>query len=175
MRRGVDCIVALVKRASPCILALAVLFCGAHRSHAQEAVYVVRHGERADQSTNSPLSGAGAARARKLAGMLKDAGITHVFTTTLTRTIDTAAPLAELVHAQVEQLAPADTPGLTAKLAALGANDRVLVVGHSNTVPELLRALRVATPVTIAEDEFDNLFVVVPRPNSPPAMLRLKY
>ena len=35
-----------------------------------------------------------------------------------------------------------------------------LVAGHSNTVPELLTALGVKETVTIADDEYDNLFVV---------------
>ena len=54
-------------------------------------------------------------------------------------------------------------------------HDRALVVGHSNTVPELLRALKVATPITIADAEYDNLFIVVPQKDAPPLLLRLKY
>ena len=38
----------------------------------------------------------------------------------------------------------------------------MLVVGHSNTVPEVITALGVTTPVTIGDDEFDNLFIVTP-------------
>ena len=42
-------------------------------------------------------------------------------------------------------------------------------------VPELLRALHIATPITIADSEFDNLFIVVAHPGRPPTLLRLKY
>ena len=151
------------------------MFCGAHAAFAQEVVYVVRHAERADQSADSPLSAAGTARARKLAEMLKDAGITHVYTTDRKRTIDTAAPLAAAIHVGAQQLPAAETLALAARLAALGPHDRALVVGHSNTVPDLIRALHSNTPVTISDEEYDNLFIVVPQKNAPPTLLRLKY
>jgi hypothetical protein len=50
-----------------------------------------------------------------------------------------------------------------------------LVVGHSNTVPDILRALGVATPVTIPDDEYDNLFVVVRPAAGPATLVVLKY
>ena len=142
---------------------------------AQEAVYVIRHAERADQSADSRLSPAGRARAAVLAKMLRDAGITHVFTSKLRRTIETARPLASALHLTPQQLEGSDVAALAVKLSALGPRDRALVVGHSNTVPELLRALHVETPITIADSEFDNLFIVVTHINRPPTLLRLKY
>jgi broad specificity phosphatase PhoE len=175
MRHGVDCIVAFVKRAPYLALALTVMFCGADAAFAQEVVYVVRHAERVDQSADSPLSAAGTARARRLAQMLKDAGITHVYTTTLKRTIETAAPLAAAINVRAQQLPAADTQALAARLVALGAHDRALVVGHSNTVPGLIRALHSDTPVAIPDGEYDNLFIVVPHKNAPSTLLRLKY
>ena len=108
---------------------------------AQEAIYVVRHAERADQSADSLLSPAGIARAALLGRMLREAAITHVFTSEARRTIDTAAPLAAAMHLTPKRVPAADTAALAAQLSALGAHDRALVVGHSNTVPELLRAL----------------------------------
>jgi phosphohistidine phosphatase SixA len=142
---------------------------------AQEAVYVVRHAERADQSPDSPLSADGIRRAAALGKMLRDAGITHVFTSEARRTIDTARPLASGAQLTPRRLPAADVAALAAALTALGAHDRALVVGHSNTVPELLRALHVDTPITIADSEFDNLFIVVPRKDAPPALMRLRY
>jgi broad specificity phosphatase PhoE len=152
-----------------CVLAIP------YGASAQEAVYVVRHAERADQSADSRLSPAGRARAAVLAKILSDAGITHVFTSKLRRTIETARPLASTLHLTPQPLEGTDVPALVAKLSALGPRDRALVVGHSNTVPELLRALHVETPITIGDSEFDNLFIVVTHINRPPTLLRLKY
>jgi phosphohistidine phosphatase SixA len=135
----------------------------------------VRHAERADQSSDSALSPTGVARAERLARMLKDAGITHLFTSEFRRTRDTAVPLAGMVHMKTEQLPAGNTQALVEKVSALGAHDRVLIVGHSNTVPEILRLLHVAQPLTIADEEYDNLFVVVPHATAAPTLLRLKY
>lgn len=143
---------------------------------AQEMVIVVRHAERLDQSSDSVLSAAGETRAAHLATMLRDGGITHIFTTDRRRTIQTAAPLATTLGLTPVQLPSGDVDGLVARLRAAGARDRILVVGHSNTLPTILAQLGVATPITIADLEYDNLFVLTPRPGAPaPLLLRLRF
>ena len=139
---------------------------------AQEAIYLVRHAERADQSADPPLSTDGVGRSHRLRDMLKDAGITKIFTSELRRTIETAAPLASAIHVSPQQISP---DALAAKIAASNARDRILVVGHSNTLPALLHALRVEPPITIADDAYDNLFIVVFPRDGRPVLLRLKY
>jgi hypothetical protein len=49
------------------------------------------------------------------------------------------------------------------------------VVGHSNTLPDLLRCLGHPAAETIADDDFGSLFVLVPRPGLPPAVVRIRY
>jgi broad specificity phosphatase PhoE len=144
-------------------------------ARAQEAIYIVRHAERLDQSSDSPLSPDGVGRSYKLRDLLRDAGVTHIFTSEMRRAIDTATPLADALRLTPQALAGADVEGLASRIASLGARDRALVVGHSNTVPQLLRALKVDTPVTIADADYDNLFIVVPARESAPALLRLKF
>jgi broad specificity phosphatase PhoE len=175
MRHELDCIVAFVKRAAWVLLAVLIAPRLAHTAHAQEAIYVVRHAERLDQSTDSPLSPAGTGRANRLRDMLRAAGVTSIFTSELRRTIETAQPLADALQLTPQPLPGADVQGLVSRLAALKPHDRALVVGHSNTVPEILRALAVTPPVTIADTEFDNLFIVVPQKDSAPVLLRLKF
>ena len=153
----------------------ALVAIAAPAAYAQDAIYVVRHAERADQSTDSPLSPAGQTRAESLARVLRDAGVTHIFTTELQRTAQTAAPTATSRHVTPHALAAADTAAVVTALRRLTPTDRALVVGHSNTVPAILAGLGVTTPVTIADAEFDNLFVVVPRADGPPALLRIRY
>jgi phosphohistidine phosphatase SixA len=164
----------VVKRAAALLLPLALL-AAARPVRAQEAIYVVRHAERADQSADSALSTEGIGRSYRLRDMLRDAGITSIFTTELRRTIDTAAPLAAAIKVTPHQEPAADAPALAAKVVASGARARVLVVGHSNTVPALLRALHVDTAITVADDDYDDLFIVVPRKDDRPLLLRLKY
>lgn len=175
MRQGLDCIVASVKRAALLLQAFIVLLASAQTARAQEAVYIVRHAERVDQSPDSPLSTDGVGRAYRLREMLRSAGVTHIFTSDLRRTLETAKPLADALGLAPLQLPGADVRALAARLAALKPHDRALVVGHSNTVPELLRALNVTTPVTIADTDYDNFFIVVPQKESAPVLLRLKF
>jgi phosphohistidine phosphatase SixA len=167
--------VASVKRAALVLLMLLVTLLCARTSLAQEAVYIVRHAERLDQSNDSPLSPEGIARANRLREMLRSAGLTHVFTSGFRRTIDTAKPAADALHLVLKPMQVATGPVVAAALAALGPHDRALVVGHSNTVPDILRALKVATPITIDDAEYDNLFIVVTQKDAPPLLLRLRF
>jgi hypothetical protein len=51
----------------------------------------------------------------------------------------------------------------------------VLIVGHSNTVPELLKKLGIKDAITIADTEYDNLFVVVRPDVGEPTLISLRY
>jgi len=67
---------------------------------------------------------------------------------------------------------PANEIGaLLDKLRALNGN--ALVVGHGNTIPELLRALGIATPISIPDDDYTEIFVVLV--GDTPHLLRLHY
>jgi phosphohistidine phosphatase SixA len=160
-----------------CIAALAGVASG------QQAIFLVRHAEKATDS-NEPgvaLSEAGTARANRLAGMLKAAGITAVYATDTVRARKTAEPLAKSAGLDVRIYAPKDAEGkpapqiLIERLRKEEPRGVVLVVGHSNTVPELLTALGDAEKVEIPATQYDDLFVVVPRAGGPPSVVRLKY
>jgi broad specificity phosphatase PhoE len=135
-------------------------------------IVVVRHAEKASAGGNDPgLSVAGQKRAEALARILKDSQITSVFVTEFKRTRQTAAPTARAAHLSPTVLPAGDIPGLVAKLRALNGN--ALVVGHGNTIPELMKALGITTPVTIAEDDYTEIFLVSLA--DPPQLLRLHY
>jgi 2,3-bisphosphoglycerate-dependent phosphoglycerate mutase len=128
---------------------------------AQSIIFVVRHAEKMDNAGNDPdLADAGRARAERLAKMLKDAGISAVYTTEFKRTQQTAAPLAKALGLNVAILPAKDTAALIAKLHDLRAGN-TLVVGHSNTIPDLIKAFGITTSISIAENDYDNLFMVV--------------
>jgi broad specificity phosphatase PhoE len=162
----------VVKRAA---VPLLLVLLAALPVRAQEAIYIVRHAEREDQSADAALSTDGIGRSYKLRDALRDAGITRIFTSELRRTIDTAAPLAAAIKVTPQQVPSGDTAALAARIGASEARDRVLVVGHSNTVPALLAALHAEPSIAIRDDEYDNLFIVVPQKDGRPVLLRLKY
>jgi phosphohistidine phosphatase SixA len=111
-------------------------------------VYLVRHAEKADfwpdeLDSFRPLSSAGVARADALAKRLAGAGIAAIYTSRTTRALATAMPLAQATHVAVvadeASARPDEMSGFLARLREKHAADRaVLIVGHSNTVPELL-------------------------------------
>ena len=139
---------------------------------AQSTIFIVRHAEKARSADDNPdLTEAGRARAEALANMLKDAGISAIFVTDLKRTQQTAAPLAKLRGIDPTIVPAKDSPALIAKLRASTGN--VLVVGHSNTIPDLIKAFAIATPIQIEDNDYDNLFVLVL--DEKPRLLRLHY
>ena len=137
---------------------------------AKGSIILVRHAERAPSTATDdpPLTDAGKARAQRLAATLAKAEIRSVFTTRFRRTQETARPLADLL--QLTPIEESDTVELVGKLRAHGG-ETVLVVGHSDTVPDVIKAFG-GPSVTIADDAFDDLFVLSPTTG---ALTRLKY
>jgi len=137
-------------------------------------VYLVRHAERAEDGTNDPpISEAGLARAQELAVVLEDAGIDHVHSTDLKRTRQTGAPLVEAAGLAVQVYDPSDLPAFAATLRA--APGRHLVLGHSNTTPELVAALGGDAGEPLEDGEYDRLYVVVIPARGPVSTVLLHY
>jgi len=157
----------------PC--AAFTLFLGVGRTAAQEAVFLVRHAERLDQSQDSALSAEGRERAARLARMLRDAQITAIYVSQYRRTVETAKPLGDLLGLPPQPV-PADDPDtLLAKLRSLGPRARALVVSHSDRLPVLLKSLGLEQDLTIPADEYDDLFIVFPQDKTGARVLRLRY
>jgi 2,3-bisphosphoglycerate-dependent phosphoglycerate mutase len=127
---------------------------------AQSTIFIVRHAEKAASAGNDPdLSEAGRTRAEALAKMLKDASISAIYATELKRTQQTAAPLAKMLHLDPTIVPAKDSAALIAKVR--GSTGNALVVGHGNTIPDLIKGFGIATPINIAENDYDNLFVLM--------------
>jgi broad specificity phosphatase PhoE len=144
---------------------------------AQELIVLVRHAEQTDHSlADPPLSAAGEARASALAGLLADAGITAIYASERQRTQATAAPLAERLSAEVWVVPARESEQLLRRIREEHPSGRVLVVGHSNTLPALLRLLGHPYEGDLGQDDFDNVFVVRPagEAGSAPTVLRLR-
>ncbi len=162
------------------LLSIGLLACS-YPTLAQKAVLVVRHAEKISD-TDQRLTEDGRARAERLAKMLKDANVTAIYSTDTERTRDTAKPLAAALGLKVTiydtgggMRGPVDARPFVAMLRKEHAKDVVLVVGHTNTIPDLLKALGCPGDLEIAADEYDNLFVVVPRSSGPATLMRLRY
>jgi len=141
-------------------------------ANAAPVIFIVRHAEKASGIGNDPdLSLQGQKRADALARILKDSEIRSVFVTEFKRTQETAAPTARAAHVSPTVIPTNDVRPLAEKLRALNGN--ALVVGHGNTIPDLLKALGIAASVSIPDDDYTEIFVVMV--GDAPQLLRLHY
>ncbi len=157
-----------------------VAILGAAQMAAQQVVFVVRHAEKISDE-DERLAEAGRARAARLSEMLRRSGITAIYSTDTDRTLGTARPLADALGIKIATYEAkamsgrVDSAALVERLRREAPRGTVLVVGHSNTVPSLLAAFGCPEAVTIADDEYDNLFVVVPKEAGKATLVRLRY
>ena len=125
-------------------------------------VILVRHAEKAGASGDVPLSPAGISRANELARVLSGTSIAAIYVTPYLRTEQTAQPLAAAHHLDPIIAKNMDTYARDVVSAILRGHkgQTVVVVGHSNTTPQVIRTLGISNPPAVADSEYDNLFVV---------------
>lgn len=143
------------------LLAAAVSLLAATSAMAQ-TVYLVRHAEKADASADPVLSEAGQARAAALAAALSRAHPDHIFTSPLQRTRLTADPTAQANAVTIEPVgfeggSAGHVAAIAERVRALPADAVVLIVGHSNTIPLIARALGFAEAADMPECEYDRM------------------
>lgn len=129
-----------------------------------QTVILVRHAEKADQSADPVLSEAGQMRAQSLADQLSASSVDLILTSSLQRTRLTSAPTAEANDLQPQAIGLGDgteahVAEIVARIKALPQDATILVVGHSNTVPLIARALGQATP-DMPDCEYDRLLTL---------------
>ena len=151
---------------------LLAIFVAVSVASAEPFVVVVRHAEKAANDPKDPdLSPAGRTRAEALARILKDAGITTIITSELKRTQETAAPLAKSIGVDPTVVPAKDYSTIVSKLQKGQGN--ALLVGHGDTIPNIIKSLGIETPIQIPDDDYTELFVVIL--NAKPQLLRLRY
>jgi broad specificity phosphatase PhoE len=142
-------------------------------------VLLVRHAEKAaEPAADPPLTPDGEARAQALVTVARDAGVTAIVTTQFQRTRLTAAPLAQAlgITAEVVNARGTDHPREVARLVLeRHAGETVLVVGHSNTIPDIVAALGAPHPGVIADSTHDNLFIVTVPAEGKARLVRARY
>ncbi|MFK8029817.1 MAG: histidine phosphatase family protein [Gammaproteobacteria bacterium] len=142
------------------ILAITLLFSGCAGPYT--VVAVVRHAEKMG-GPNPALTAAGEQRANALRDRLAGVNITGVYSTNTQRTRQTAQPLATLKGVPVTIYSNPSTVANTALNSHEG--EAVLIVGHSNTVGDIVSAfgaqLPAGLPQPINEDDFDNIVIIV--------------
>jgi broad specificity phosphatase PhoE len=135
-------------------------------SQATTTVIFVRHAETlTEPADDRGLSPAGQRRVAELARQLVDAdvvaGVDAVYSTPFRRTEETARPIAEALDLPLNTYDAADTEAIMEHIVREHKGKIILVVGHSNTLPALMAGMGASKKVPpIAEDEFDNIYIV---------------
>jgi len=139
------------------LLLLVVTACSTVPSPARPSVYVMRHLQKA-AGPDPALSAEGQGYAQRLVGRFSDDPPSAIYVSATRRARETAVPLAARLGIVPKIYDPANTPALVARVKAEGGT--VLVVGHSNTVPEIIGLLGGTRPADIAESQFGDIWHV---------------
>lgn len=126
---------------------------------AARPVYVIRHLQKAT-GDDPPLSAEGAANAVKLAELLGDKGIAAIYATPTRRAMETAHPLARALNLAIQPYEPREFASLASAVAAVPGP--VLIVGHSNTVPDIVASFGGPRPASLTEADYGTVFIVDP-------------
>lgn len=127
----------------------------------QSAVYVVRHLNTPAGERDPDLLPEGRRTAEALAAWFPRGELpTAIYVSDFKRTRQTAAPLAARLRLTPIVYDPADTPGLVARVRA--EPGVVLIVGHSNTVPDIVAQLGGARPAPLVHEDFGDIWRVAP-------------
>ena len=158
-----------MRRALPAALILGLVL------PASADIFIVRHAEKKGSNDTATLTAAGLKRADDLRRILSSVDLKAVYHSEYERTRQTAAPTASAHKLIPVELKADDVKGLAKLLRATPPQDDVLVVGHSDTIPDVLNELGVSTRAVIGANDYDNLFVVSPRASGEPDFHVLHY
>ncbi len=137
--------------------------------------FLVRHAEKA-KGQNPGLTDEGRLRAHRLASILGEAGLEVGFTTAYNRCISTINPLAMRYKLPVVGYEADRQEELIDTLFAKNPGARVLIVGHSNTIPRLLNVLLGEERYeNMPEELYDRLFVVFSKGRAQSQVLEFSY
>lgn len=128
------------------------------------AFVVVRHAEKLDDGTRDPeLSADGRTRAGMIAERLRRMPLESAWASQYRRTLQTAEPATRAHRIPIVRYDAGEAPrALADRLRAARAGGTILVVGHSNTVPELIAALCVCAVAPLDESDYDRWFELHP-------------
>ncbi|MFD2325236.1 phosphoglycerate mutase family protein [Mucilaginibacter galii] len=148
------------------ILSIAALSLSNFDALAQKTtIWLVRHAEKetANPADRDPdLTAIGKSRASALSQVLKREKIRHIYSTIYKRTQNTAMPLAGTLKLIPEIYDTKDLTAVAQRVLAENKGKYALIVGHSNTLIPMIKALNCEVPFEeLSDNDYDMLFKVI--------------
>ena len=123
-------------------------------------IYIIRHTEKADETAENPeLSAAGIERAKYWKEVFQHIEFDQVFTTDFVRNIQTAEIISTDNSIKPELYYPMSFDVL--KFINLIRGEKVLIIGHSNTIPDMVNRLIDETRYPPMSHENYNILYIV--------------
>lgn len=147
-----------MKRRAVLALGIALGVAGCAGRPAPQTIYVIRHFDTAEGVKDARLTPRGEARARSLVRWFSDRPLAAIHVTPFARTRQTAAPVAA-----AKGLTPINydwTDGGQLIAAVKAQPGDVLIVGHSNTVPEIVQRFGGTRPAPLVHADFGDLWII---------------
>ena len=149
-----------MRRAGQMIIAMALVLgsCASVPTAAQPDIYVMRHLNTLAGVSDPDLTAEGQRNAVLLVNWFKRDKPEVIYVSSTSRAQQTAAPLAQELRITPKIYNPADTPALVAAVSA--ETQTVLVVGHSNTVPDIIERLGGQRPAPLVHEDFGDIWKI---------------
>ncbi len=140
-------------------------------------IFFIRHAEKNPHPVggDSGLNTRGLVRAQVLTHVLRDAGVTEIYSSQFGRSRLTVEPLAQAMGDSVRIYDANDLPGLAARLRSLATGTTVLVVGHSDTIPQTIEELIGRRPPEGEPVDYDRMYVLTLNADGSHRLLHLRY
>ena len=121
-------------------------------------LYLVRHTEKKAEDKNPSLTHCGKERAKQLSTLLSTANIKSIYSTSYQRTMSTAGPLSNKQRIPIQHYSPKQLEQFSLHLVQRKEN--ALIIGHSNTTPQLTQLLIDKKVDPLAEEDYQMLYQV---------------
>ncbi len=140
-------------------------------------ILLVRHAEKDTMflGADPPLSGAGFMRAQELARVLGESSVDAIYVTDFQRSRQTAQPLARALHDSLRVLHGRDFAAQARVLRERHRGGTALVIGHSDTIPQLVEALTGSRWRGYRAGEWDPILVVTLAANGASRVITIPY
>ena len=157
-------------------LGLSQIFDSCQPTQIKSASFIlIRHAEKILSSSNDPqLSTKGWQRANELVHLFEAIDIDAVYASPYRRSIDTAKPLAKAKKLGILNYNPDELDSFAQKLLNSHMGETVIIVGHSNTTPQLVNALSGTYYPNLEETEYDWVYFVNISPKVTPNVKKLQ-